>query len=151
MTDQGSPNDILRLARVEMITNDTWRGISSAGVTWQFSGEAEATTDNSPKVAQPEVPTRRADGFIPYSIEIGMDWPGFATSMSELLSEGYSELLAEKLTVATGANEPAGLIPELEASTQNPNVIVHLANGGTLSASDVYGLWAALPQRFRNQ
>ena len=151
MTDQGSENDLLRLARVETITNDTWRGISSAGVTWKFDAEAAEATDNSPKTARPEVATKRADGFIPFSIEIGMDWPGFAENMSMLLGEGYDELLAEKLTVATNANEPSGLIPELQASTQNPNVIVHLASAGTLAAADIYGLWAALPQRFRRQ
>src|SRR5262249_52477183 len=75
LTAQGEPNDILRLARVEVITNDEWRGLTSAGVTWQFRAEAAATTDNSPTIAQPTVPTRRADGFIPFSIEVGMDWP----------------------------------------------------------------------------
>lgn len=148
MTAQGSPNDLLRLARVETITNDTWRGLSSAGVSWKFDAEAATATDNSPSVGQPEVPTRRADGFIPFSIEVGMDWPGFAEQMSMLLSEGYDELLAEKLTVATGTNEPGGLVAQLDAST-NPNVSVELATAATVAASDIYGLWAALPQRFR--
>lgn len=148
MTAQGSTNDILRLARVEPVTNDVWRGISSAGVTWQFNAEAAETTNNAPSITQPEVPTRRADGFIPFSIEIGMDWPGFAESMSGLLAEGYDELLAEKLTVATGANEPAGLVAQLAEST-NPNVSVHVAAMGTIQGADIYGLWAALPQRFR--
>ena len=147
-TAQGSMNDILRLARVETITNDTWRGLTSAGVTWQFSAEATATTDNSPAIARPEIATHRADGFIPFSIEIGMDWPGFAEQMAGLLAEGYDELLAEKLTVATGANEPGGLIAELAAST-SPDVSVALATSGVLQASDVYGVWAALPSRFR--
>ena len=148
MTAQGSPNDILRLARVETITNDTWRGLTSAGVSWSFHAEAAAADDNSPTIARPEVPTHRADGFIPFSIEVGMDWPGFAEQMSRMLAEGYDELLAEKLTVATGANEPDGLIPTLAAST-SPDVSVDVASGGTLQASDIYGLWAALPIRFR--
>jgi HK97 family phage major capsid protein len=148
MTAQGSANDLLRLARVETITNDTWRGLSSAGVSWRFGAEASTATDNSPSLAQPEVPTRRADGFIPFSIEVGMDWPGFAESMSELLSEGYDELLAEKLVVATGANEPGGMIAQLAAST-NPNVSVPVGTAATIAASDIYGLWAELPDRFR--
>lgn len=147
MTAQGSPNDILRLARVEVITNDTWRGLSSAGVSWGFKAEAAASTDNSPTVGQPEVITRRADGFIPFSIEVGMDWPGFAESMSGLLAEGYDELLAEKLTTGTnGSNEPDGLISSLAAVAA---VKREVAAAGVVAASDVYALWNALPNRFR--
>jgi HK97 family phage major capsid protein len=147
MTAQGSPNDLLRLARVETITNDTWRGLSSAGVSWGFKAEAATSTDNSPTVGQPEVVTRRADGFIPFSIEVGMDWPGFAESMSMLLAEGYDELLAEKLTTGTnGSNEPDGLISSLEAVAASKREV---ASAGVIAAADVYALWNALPQRFR--
>ena len=37
-----------------------------------------------------------ARGFIPYSIEVGMDYPSFADEMSTLLAEGYDELLLDK-------------------------------------------------------
>lgn len=148
LTSQGTVNDILRLARVETITNDTWRGLSSAGVSWSFKAEAAAATDNSPTVAQPEVVTRRADGFIPFSIEIGQDWPGFAEQMSTLLAEGYDELLAEKLVTGTsGSNEPNGLVASLDALTSPANREV--ATAGTIAAADIYGMWDALPQRFR--
>ncbi len=148
LTAQGTVNDIIRLARVETITNDEWRGITSAGVSWQFSAEAAATTDNSPTLAQPTVPTKRADGFIPFSIEVGMDWPGFAEQMASLLGSGYEELLAQKLTISTGANnEPWGLIGRLDATTSPANIEV--AAAGVIAAADVYGLWSALPQRWR--
>jgi HK97 family phage major capsid protein len=148
LTGQGTVNDVLRLARVETITNDTWRGLSSAGVSWSFKAEASAATDNSPAVAQPEVVTRRADGFIPYSIEIGQDWPGFAEQMSMLLGEGYDELLAEKLISGTsGSNEPNGLIASLDALTNPANREV--ATAGAIAAGDIYGLWDSLPQKFR--
>jgi HK97 family phage major capsid protein len=148
LTSQESENDILRLARVETITNDTWKGLSTAGVSWQFSAEAAATTDNSPTIAQPSVPTYRADGFIPFSIEIGMDWPGFAEQMSMLLSEGYNELLAEKLTDGSGSTEPTGLVTALDANT---NVEIEIASTSVLAASDIYGLWDALPQKYRRK
>jgi HK97 family phage major capsid protein len=146
MTAQGSTNDLLRLARVETITNDTWKGISSAGVVWKFDAEAAEATDNAPTIAQPTVVTHRADGFIPFSIEIGMDWPGFAESMSGLLSEGYDELLAERLTTGTAANAPDGLVAVLDATT---TVEVQLGTASVIAGPDIYGLWAALPQRFR--
>jgi HK97 family phage major capsid protein len=147
MTAQGSTNDILRLARVETITTDVWKGVSSAGVTWKFDTEAAAATDNAPTIAQPTVTTRRADGFIPFSIEIGMDWPGFAESMSGLLAEGYDELLAEKLTTGTsGSTEPTGLITRLDANTTIETIVT---TAGGITAAKIYDLWAALPQRFK--
>ena len=35
-----------------------------------------------------------ARGFIPYSIEVGQDYPGFASEMSQLLAEGYDESMS---------------------------------------------------------
>lgn len=148
LTAQGSPNDILRLARVETITNDEWKGVSSQGVSWRFGAEASAATDNSPTLAQPNVKVHKADGYIPYSIEVGMDYPGFASEMQTLLSEGYSELLAEKLTVGAGdgSSEPFGIVTALLANT---NVKVQLAAASVVAAGDIYGLWDALPIRYR--
>jgi HK97 family phage major capsid protein len=149
LTAQGHPNDILGLARVEVITTDAWKGVTSPGVTWKFRAEATAVTDGSPTLAQPVVTAHRADGYIPYSIEVGMDYPGFAGEMSMLLSEGYSELLVDKLTrgAGDGSDEPFGIETALDANT---NVEVATTTAGTISASDVNGLWAALPIRYRN-
>lgn len=150
LTAQGSDNPILSRARVETITNDTWKGLTSAGVTWKFGAEASASTDNSPTIAQPSVDTHRADGFIPFSIEIGMDWPGFAERMSDLLGSGYDELLAEKLTTGTGADTPIGVLSRLAAQT-SPDVSTEVATAGTIAPADVYNLWARIPQRHRRR
>lgn len=147
LTAQGHPNDILGLARVETITTDQWKGVSSAGVTWKFRAEATATTDGSPTLAQPTVPTHKADGYIPYSIEVGMDYPGFAMEMERLLNSGYVELLVDKLTTGSGSDEPTGIITALDANT---NVEVATTTAGTIGAGDINGLWAALPIRYRN-
>ncbi|WP_189243169.1 phage major capsid protein [Planobispora rosea] len=147
LTAQGSPNDFFNLARVETITTDAWKGVSSAGVTWQFRAEAAAATDNSPTLAQPAVPVYRADGYIPYSLEVDQDYPGFAAEMSRLLGEGYSELLVSKFTTGTGVNEPTGIVTALDAT---PASEVATGVGGTLAAGDINKVWAALPIRYRN-
>jgi HK97 family phage major capsid protein len=150
LTAQGSDNPILSRARVETITNDTWKGLSSAGVSWKFGAEASASTDNSPTLAQPTVDTARADGFIPFSIEVGMDWPGFAERMSELLGSGYDELLADKLTTGTGADTPQGIVQVL-ASQTSPVVKTATATASVIAPADIYSLWARLPQRHRRR
>ena len=148
LTAQGSPNDILNIARVETITNDEWRGVTSAGVSWSFDAEAAEVSDDSPTLAQPTVPTYKAQGFIPYSIEVGMDYPNFAAEMSTLLDSGYRELLAEKLTVGSGSGEPTGIVTALDANT---NVEVTPVTDGAFGAVDIYRLWDALPIRYRSR
>lgn len=149
LTAQGSPNDILNLARVETITTDAWKGVSSAGVSWQFRAEAAAASDDSPSLDQPDVNTHRADGYIPYSIEVGQDYPGFAGEMATLLGAGYDELLAEKLSVGAGdgSNEPFGVITALTGTGS----VVDVATTGSVTAADVNAVWSALPIRYRRQ
>lgn len=151
LTAQGSDNPILNRARVETITVDTWKGLSSSGVSWKFGAEASASTDNSPTIAQPTVDTARADGFIPFSIEVGQDWPGFAQRMAELLGSGYDELLADKLTTGTGADTPIGILPRLAAITSPAVVKTEVATAGAIATGDIYNMWAALPQRHRRK
>jgi hypothetical protein len=44
----------------------------------------------------------KARDWIPWSIEIGHDYPGFADEIAQLLAAGYHEQLALKLTVGSG-------------------------------------------------
>jgi HK97 family phage major capsid protein len=150
LTSQGSSNAILQRARIETITNNQWKGIASAGASWQFNTEGGTATDNSPSISNPVVDCYRADGFIPYSIEIGMDWPGFAEEMSAMLGRGYRELLAEKLTTGSAANTPRGLVSRLVLQT-SPDVSTATTTAGTLAAADIYAMWARLPERHRDE
>lgn len=147
LTAQGSPNPILANARVETITNDAWRGVSSAGMSWNWRAEGATTSDNSPTLAQPVVNTHRADGYIPYTIEVGMDYPGFAGEMATLLASGYAELLAEAFTVGLGdgSNQPFGVVTALDGTASE----VDTPTTGSFDATDVSNLWAALPVRYR--
>lgn len=148
LTGGGSPTDILNMARTETITTPTWKGVSSSGMKWKFRAEGTASTDGSPTMAQPEVTAHRVDGYIPYTIEVGMDYPGFASEMATLLEVGYRETLVDRLTLGAGdgSDEPFGIVTALDANT---NSEVATATAGTIAAADIYGLWAALPIRYR--
>lgn len=149
LTAQGLGNPVYALARVEVITNDTWRGLTSAGVSWQWSAEAAATTDNAPTLAQPEIDTNRADGFIPYSIEAGSDIIGFETQMMNLLASGYTDLVGAALTTGLGAsNQPTGIVTALDANTNAELALTTASLVGGLA--DLARVWAALPARARN-
>ena len=144
LTSQGSLNPVRRISRVVSITTNAWKGVSSAGVSWSYDAEAAAVSDDAPTLAQPSVSVHAARGFIPYSIEISQDYPGFADEFGRLLAEGYDELQAEKFITGSGTGEPFGILTALDANT---NVEVVVTTDGTFTATDVDKVWTALPDR----
>jgi HK97 family phage major capsid protein len=148
LTAQGSGNPFLELAQQIPVNTNVWKGVSSAGVSWSFDTEGTEVSDDSPTLAQPTVTVHMARGFIPFSIEVGQDYPGFADQMGRLLAEGYDELLVDKFTRGTGTGEPQGILTALSANT---NVRVKVTTGGQLGSPDPYKVWEALGQRFRRR
>jgi HK97 family phage major capsid protein len=146
LTAQESGNPFLSIAKQVTVNTNQWKGVSSAGVTWAFQTEAAAATDNSPTLAQPTVLVHMARGFIPYSIEVGMDYPGFASEMSTLLAQGYDELLVNKFTIGSGTGEPKGILTAISAVSGDR---VKVTTGGSIGAPDPYAVWKALPQKYR--
>ena len=146
LTAQGSLNPFRRVSRVETITTDEWKGVSSAGVSWSYDTEASAVSDDSPTLAQPTVAVHEARGFIPYSIRVGQDYPGFASEMSALLMAGYDELQAQVFATGTGTNQPFGILTALDANT---NVEVVVTTDGAFGGVDINKVWGALPDRYK--
>jgi HK97 family phage major capsid protein len=135
---------ILAYSRIESISNNEWKGVSAAETAWSFDAEASQVSDDASVLSQPTVPVHMARGFIPYSIEIGMDYPGFATEMGRLLNSGYQALLAEKLAVGSGSGEPSGIFPTLATTSE-----VTVTTAGSFGAVDLDKVWASLEERFR--
>lgn len=133
---------ILPYSRIEPITNDVWKGVSAGHTAWSFDAEGAEVSDDASTFAQPSVSAEKAQALIPYSIEIEQDYPGFASEMAALLAEGYEDLLAEKLAVGTGSNEPWGIFVTT-VSTVNVNT------DNAFNAADLDATWKALPEKFR--
>lgn len=141
---------IMQIARMVTVTTDAWKGVSSAGVSWSYDAEAAAVSDDTPTLAQPNIPVYAARGFIPYSIEVGQDYPGFAEEMSMLLSQGYVDLVAKQTMTGSGSSQPTGIFTSMANVTTNP-AHVTVQTLGSVAASDFRAAWAALPERFRGK
>ncbi len=145
LTNQETDNPFLNICRVIDITTTTWKGVASAGISWSFdSEESEVSNDALTSITQPSISAATARGFVPFSIEVGEDWPGFAAEMSTLLMEGYNELLVSAFT--TGATAPKGILTATDAST---GVEVVTTTDGQFGAEDLYKVWKSLPQKHR--
>ena len=145
LTSGAADAPILNIARVVTITTDEWKGVSSAGVAWSYDAEAAAVSDDAPTLAQPNVLTYKAAGFIPYSLEVGMDYPGFAEEMRRLLDAGYVDLVAKQTMTGT---TPVGIFTALDANT---NVEVVVTTDGAFGAVDLLKVWGELPERYRSR
>ncbi len=136
---------LLRVCRVENVTNNLWQGVSSAGMSWSYSTEGTEVSDNTPTLAQPSVRVHMPKGFLPYSIEVSQDYPGFAAEFGRLIDSGYNDLLATKTMTGTGTNEPFGAFVALSNATS----VVTPTTDGSFGGPDIFKAWNALPERFR--
>ena len=146
LTSGAADVPMLRYCRIEQVTNNLWQGVSSAGMSWSYTTEATEVSDNSPTLAQPTVRVHAAKGFLPYSIEVSMDYVDFASEMGRLLDAGYQDLLAAKTMTGSGTNEPFGIFTALDASTFDEVVTT---TDGQFGGADIFKVWNALPERYR--
>lgn len=146
-TAQGHPNDFLAISDVQQITNDEWKGVTSAGFTAYWTSEGTASTEGNPTLAQPTVTTKKLTVYAPYSVEIGGDYPSFASAMLAGIDLVWQEELVSKFTNGLGTTaQPYGVITRLEATVGSQ---VASQDTGSANATDVYNMWAALPIKYR--
>jgi HK97 family phage major capsid protein len=138
LSSDGGINPFRQIARIEQINVDTWQGVSSAGVTASFDSELAEVSDDSMTLAQPTVSTEMARAYVPFSIEVGMDYPGFANEVAKAISDSKDVLEASQF--ATGTT-PQGIITGATG-------LVTASTRGSITSSDVYAIEAALPPRF---
>jgi HK97 family phage major capsid protein len=141
LTSGSAAAPVYNLARKVSVTNDEWKGVSSAGVTFSYDAEAAAVSDDAATLAQPTITVYKAAGFIPFSLEVGDDYPAFAAEMRRLLDSGFMDLVASGTVVGS---TPIGIFTALDANT---NVEVSVTTDGAFGAVDVLKLWKALPER----
>lgn len=134
---------ILEVSRVETITNDEWKGVNSTGSAWSFDSEGATVSDDSVTLTQPTVTTYKAQNYIPFSIEVGMDYPNFAGEMQTVIAQGYLDLIAAQ--AMTGAN-PTGIFTAIDATAASE---VAVTTDGSLGPADAKKVWAQLPERFK--
>lgn len=150
ITTSGSQNPFRNACRVVQGTSDVWQGVNSGGVTAQWTGgEGQQTTDGSPTLTQPAITAHKADCFVPFSIEIGQDYPGLETDLRAAMMEAKDDLEATAFATGSGTNQPVGLVTALVASS--PTVIRASASSNTFTKPDFIGLRANVGPKYRDR
>lgn len=143
-TSNGTVNPLRAVARKETIVGLEYRGLTAGAVVASYAPEGTEAADNAPSLAQPDIFVERAQAFVPYSLEVGMDWNGLQASMAKLIQDGKDVVEATKFTLGAGHvnNEPSGLLTDAINT-------VSTASNGAFAIADLYTLEEALPPRFR--
>jgi HK97 family phage major capsid protein len=138
-------NAVRSISRVETIISDKWQGVSSDGVTVAYQAEAAEVADNTPTLAGPTVDTATWRGFVPYSVELDMDWRGLQAELTKLIADARDVNDATQfLTGATGGVSPEGIIT---GTTTGQRVLT--ATTAAYAVADPYTLKQAVPARFQ--
>lgn len=136
-------NPIRQIARVEPVVGNLWKGVTAGAITAAYAIEGKEAGDNAPELGQPEVPIRRAQAFVPYSIEVGADWGALEASMAKLLADSKDVLEATEFLEGSGETEkPAGI-------AKGATELIETATEKAFAIADVYALEEALPPRWR--
>jgi HK97 family phage major capsid protein len=142
LTNAGSANPYRQVASVKTTTTNNWNGVTSAGVSAEWTAEGTEAADASPTVGTLQITPVKADAYLFGSFEVLSD-SDFAAQLPELLADAKDRIEETGFAIGTGATQPNGIIPR--GTSQN--------RAGTAAtgpqATDVYSLMAALPARFR--
>ncbi|KAF0958466.1 phage major capsid protein [Rhodococcus sp. T7] len=146
LTNNGSVNPIRQIARVVQVTSNAWHGVTSAGVSTAWIPEANVVSENSPTLAQPEIPVHKGAAFTAFSIEQFEDSANLLAELGKLLADAKDQLEAIAFITGDGTNKPKGIVTALAAAS--PSVIVNGTGTEALAAADAYAVQNALPPRF---
>ena len=145
LQNAGSTNPLRQISRVETITGPTWRGITTAGVTASWLGEAAAATEASLSFAQPTVDVFKGSAYLRASFEVTQD-TNVASEIGPVLADAKDQLEAAAFITGTGSGQPKGIVTALAAVGGS---IVAPTDAGVFGAKDVYKLAGAIPPRYR--
>jgi HK97 family phage major capsid protein len=147
LQNSGSTNPFRQISRVETITTNTWRGLSTAGVSASWLAESTQASRVDPAFAQPTIPAFKAAAYLQASFEVTQD-TNIASQVGMLLQDAKDQLEATAFAVGSGTGQPKGVVTAVAAVSGS--VINTSATGTVYGAPDVYALAGAIPPRYRS-
>lgn len=146
LTNAGTVNPMRSLAKVVTIPTNVWHGVSSAGVTAEWTAEASEFTDASPTFTQPTITPIRADAYVQASFEVVAD-SNVAAQIGMLFADAKDRLEGTAFVSGTGSTQPEGIVTRLNVTTASK---VAAQTNASFGAVDVFALVNNLPARYQN-
>lgn len=147
LTGLGSTNPFRVVSRVETITANSWKPITSGGITGSWDGEAAEVSEDSPTFAQPEITAYKAQAFASGSIESVNDWSGIGAELGREFADAKDQLEAAAFATGTGSSQPIGITNALDG-VSDP-VELPPASAEVFAVADVYKVVKSVPPSAR--
>jgi HK97 family phage major capsid protein len=147
LTNAGIVNPMRGLAKTVTIPTNVWHGVSSAGVTAEWTSEATEFTDASPTFVQPTITPIRADAYVQASFEVVAD-SNVAAQIGMLFADAKDRLEGAAFVSGTGSTQPEGIVTRLNVTTASK---VAAQTNASFGAVDVFALVNNLPARYQNK
>ncbi len=145
LTNAGVRSDIRAVARVVSVPTQTWTGVTSAGITGEWTSEAQEMTDASPTFSAPTITPVRADAYVQYSWELAQD-STLGAQLGGLFADAKMRLEDSGFATGSGSTAPTGFVTTLSTTTASK---VASTTNGSFGAVDCFSLAAALPARYQ--
>lgn len=139
-TGSHSTNPFRQISRIVQITTNAWNGVSSAGVTASWDGEAVEVSDDAPTLAQPSIPVFKGQAFVPFSVEIGGDWANMEADVRRMIQVAKDDLEGAAFVSGNGTSAPQGITTALDGSASE----IAPGTAETFAVGDVYKTESAL-------
>jgi HK97 family phage major capsid protein len=143
LTNNSSANPYRRYATIKTTATNDWNGVTSAGVSAEWTAEGIEAADATPTVGQLKITPQKADAYLFGSFEVLGD-SDIAQQLPELLADAKDRLEESAFATGTGTGQPFGVITR---GTTVAGATGTAASGPT--AASVYSLIGALPARWR--
>jgi HK97 family phage major capsid protein len=143
LTNNGSANPYRQFATIKTTATNDWNGVTSAGVSAEWTAEGVEAADATPTVGQLKVTPQKADAYLFGSFEVLGD-SDIAQQLPDLLADAKDRLEESAFAVGTGSGMPYGVMAR--------GTTLGLASGTAATgptAASVYSVMAALPARWR--
>lgn len=144
LADDGSVNPFRQISTVKTVVTDALRTVNSTAVSASWDAEAAEVSDDTTTFANTDISVHMARAFVPHSIEIGMDYPGFTQDVAMLLADAKANLEASAFATGTGSGQPFGIVTALASGSYE----ITENTDDTFALSDVYDVDEELPSRF---
>lgn len=144
LNDDGSVNPFRQISTVRTIVTDQLRTVNSTAASFSWDGEAGEVSDDTTTFANTDISVHKAQGFIPFSVEISQDYPGFTQDIAMLLADGKNNLEATAFATGSGSSQPFGIVTALAGGSYE----ITENTDDTFALGDVYDLDEELPARF---
>lgn len=146
LTNTGSSNAIRALSRVVTLSREnTWNGVTSAGLTMSWDAELAEVSDDSPSFAAASVPTYVGAGFVQVSNQAFEDIENLASDVLMLFADGKDRLEAAAHATGSGSAQPTGIFTAITGSQ-----MVVSTTAATIGLVDLQAVKRSLTPRFRS-